>query len=80
MEKGVKIEDYIYYWNDKEVTFEEWLEGLKKTCRTDYAYDVSKKRVLEKIEKGITYGWNIEQKSTGIHLRIQRKEYKEGEK
>ena len=34
----------------------------------------------EKIEKGITYGWNIEQKSTGIHLRIQRKEYKEGEK
>ena len=47
---------------------------------TDYAYDVSKKRVLEKIEKGITHGWNIEQKSTGIHLRIQRKEYKEEKK
>ena len=35
----MKIEDYLYYWNDKEVTFEEWLEGLKKTCRTDLAYD-----------------------------------------
>ena len=66
----------MYYLIDKEVTFEECLEGLKKTCRTDLAYETSKKRVLEKIEKGITYGWNIEQKSTGIHLRIQRKEYK----
>lgn len=73
----MKIEDYFYFVNGKETTFDKWLIALKKMSRTDLAYEVSKKRALEKIENdSIIYGWNIEQKSTGIHLRIQRKDYK----
>ena len=69
----MKIEDYKYLVNEKEVTFNEWLIEFRKLFRTEYAYEEVKKDVLKKIENGIENGHNWIGRLQGLHLKIVRK-------
>lgn len=52
--KVLKVEDYKFIVNDKEVTtIEEWFREFKKLSRTDFAFEESKKDVYKKIEDGV---------------------------
>ena len=70
----MKVEDYKFIVNDKEVsTIEEWFEEFKKLSRTEFAFEESKKDVYKKIEKGVL-GHTWTNKKGEIVLRIKRKE------
>lgn len=69
----MKVEDYRFIVNDKEVaTIEEWLKEFKKLSRTEFAFEESKKDVYKKIEEG-TFGHTWTNKKGEIVLQIKRK-------
>ena len=69
----MKVEDYIFIVNGKEVsTIEEWFKKFKKLSRTEFAFEESKKDVYKKIEEG-TFGHTWTNKKGDIVLQIKRK-------
>lgn len=69
----MKVEDYKFIVNDKEVaTIEEWFEEFKKLSRTEFAFEESKKDVYKKIEGGVL-GHTWTNKKGEIVLQIKRR-------
>lgn len=69
----MKVEDYKFIVNDKEVsTIEEWFKEFKKLSRTEFAFEESKKDVYKKIEEG-TLGHTWTNKKGEIFLKIKRR-------
>lgn len=76
----MKVEDYKFIVNDKEVsTIEEWFKEFKKLSRTEFAFEESKKDVYKKIEEGIL-GHTWTNKKGEIALKIRRKNEGEEQK
>lgn len=67
----MKIENYNFFVNENKVTFEEWIVEFRKLYRTDRAYELSKKELLDKIENGVE-NWNWKSKLENLHLKIER--------
>lgn len=66
----VKIEDYKFTQNGKEVSFDDFLLELRKQYRTEQAYIQAKEELINKMENGI-YKWDT---SSTTHLRIAKKD------
>ena len=69
----MKVEDYKFIVNDKEVeTIEEWFKEFKKLSRTEFSFEESKKDVYKKIQEGVC-GHTWTNKKGEIVLKIRRK-------
>lgn len=69
----MKVEDYKFIVNDKEVsTIEEWFKEFKKLSRTEFAFEESKNDVYKKIEEGV-HRLALEIKITRVTLTNPKK-------
>ena len=73
---NMNVEDYTYSVNDKEITFEEFLEEYKKLFRTDIAFIRAKERLKEKLNETEFANWNIIGRKENKHLKVTRKNIK----
>ena len=73
---NMNIDDYTYSVNDKEITFEEFLEEYKKLFRTDIAFIRAKERLKEKLNETEFANWNIIGRKENKHLKVTRKNIK----
>ena len=73
---NMNIDDYTYSVNDKEVTFEEFLEEYKKLFRTDIAFIRAKERLRDKLNETEFANWNIIGRKENKHLKVTRKNIK----
>ena len=73
---NMNIDDYTYSVNDKEITFEEFLEEYKKLFRTDIAFIRAKERLKDKLNETEFANWNIIGRKENKHLKVTRKNIK----
>ena len=73
---NMNIDDYTYSVNDKEITFEEFLEEYKKLFRTDIAFIRAKERLRDKLNETEFANWNIIGRKENKHLKVTRKDIK----
>ena len=73
---NMNIDDYTYSVNDKEITFEEFLEEYRKLFRTDIAFIRAKERLRDKLNETEFANWNIIGRKENKHLKVTRKNIK----
>lgn len=70
---NMNIDDYTYSVNDKEITFEEFLEEYRKLFRTDIAFERAKERLNNILEEKDFSNWNFIKRKDNKHLKVTRK-------
>ena len=68
--KNMRIEEYKFTRNGREISFDDFLLELRKQYRTEQAYIQAKEELIKKLENGI-YKWDT---ASTTHLRIAKRD------